>query len=149
YLFDLEDNFTDNVIRGSEVVIIGNSLGHGTLLETKGNVLGVGPLRVEHNAPTFKGNSGSPIILASTRKVIGIDTYSSTVDDGSFFTRQSLADGRSAIQGNQRLFGFRLDSVKRWQRVDLRKLEADANLLENFHQDSLALWTFMTKTTEG
>jgi len=98
----------DQVRIGDEIVVAGNSEGEGVVREIPGKVVGIGPDRVEVDAEFVPGNSGSPILLKSTGKVIGVATYVKLP--------RSLGAGRkSPLSLNEvRRFGYRLDTVARW-----------------------------------
>lgn len=92
---------------GDEVVVAGNSEGAGVVREIPGKVVGIGPDRIEVDAEFVPGNSGSPILLKSTGKVIGIATY--------VFVPRGRTGTKSPFSLNEvRRFGYRLDTVGKW-----------------------------------
>ena len=93
---------------GDEIVVAGNSEGEGVVREIPGKVVGIGPDRIEVDAGFVPGNSGSPILLKSTGKVIGVATYMKIPRGGG-------AGARSPMSLNEvRRFGYRLDTVEKW-----------------------------------
>ncbi|MEZ0256268.1 MAG: trypsin-like peptidase domain-containing protein [Chthoniobacter sp.] len=99
----------DKVKIGDEVIVAGNSEGEGVVREIPGKVVGIGPDRLEVDAPFVPGNSGSPILLKSTGRIIGVATYMKFPD-----ARKS---GKSPFSLNEvRRFGYRLDTVAKWIR---------------------------------
>jgi len=136
-----QDVFKTNKI-GDKVVVVGNRRGGGVATQTEGVIKGVGPRLVEVNANFEPGNSGSPIVNMETREVIGVATFASTrriaVEDGS-----SRGSGATAAadtgEVDKRWFGFRLDSVSKWEAIDLAKWNAQAERLKKFKENSEAL----------
>lgn len=99
----------DKVKIGDEVIVAGNSEGEGVVREIPGKVVGIGPDRLEVDAPFVPGNSGSPILLKSTGKIIGVATYLKFPDRNK--------GGKSPFSLNEvRRFGYRLDTVAKWIR---------------------------------
>jgi hypothetical protein len=99
----------DKVKIGDDVIVAGNSEGEGVVREIPGKVVGIGPDRLEVDAPFVPGNSGSPILLKSTGKIIGVATYMKFPD--------ARKAGKSPFSLNEvRRFGYRLDTVAKWIR---------------------------------
>jgi len=101
------------------ILIPGNSLGAGTILQATGQVVAIGPRNIEHDAPTYAGNSGSPIILKKNWNVVGIDTYSKNNSLKRWDDKFSFKQPASQIKNDVRLFGYRLDSIPSngWERI--------------------------------
>ncbi|MDB6005512.1 MAG: trypsin, partial [Prosthecobacter sp.] len=78
--FDVEISVDTTNRTGDTILVPGNSLGGGTILQTEGRIAGIGPAKIEHDAPTFHGNSGSPILNVNTWKVLGVQTLAITVN---------------------------------------------------------------------
>jgi hypothetical protein len=115
------------------VVVAGNRRGGRVATQERGRLLGIGPDRVEVNAAFQPGNSGSPIILPETGRVIGVAAYSAKreMDD-------SDKSGSSGVE--QRWFGFRLDGVERWEPVDHVRWRREEKMLEDFARDTEAIF---------
>tara|TARA_R110000744_G_scaffold96421_1_gene186354 strand:+ start:1867 stop:3066 length:1200 start_codon:yes stop_codon:yes gene_type:complete len=129
--FEVEDDVFDSVKVDDSVLIPGNSMGDGTILQTRGTIIAIGPKLIEHNAPTFSGNSGSPVILEKNWKVIGVDTLSTSRDGLKWFNQFSKDQKGSQIKNDVRLFGYRIDNIKEWEGVRLKELERQhADILE-------------------
>ncbi len=93
---------------GDDVIVAGNSEGEGVVREIPGKVTGIGPDRIEVDAEFVPGNSGSPILLKSTGRVIGVATYLK-------IPRGARAGAKSPFSLNEvRRFGFRIDTVAKW-----------------------------------
>jgi hypothetical protein len=93
---------------GDEILVAGNSEGEGVVREIPGKVVGIGPDRVEVDAPFVPGNSGSPILLKSTGQVIGVATY---INIPPSFRGAPVSSTRL---NEVRRFGYRLDTVTKW-----------------------------------
>lgn len=122
-----------NALNKDEVIVCGNSEGSGTILETKGSILGFGPKLVELDCPFYQGNSGSPIFHSKTRSVIGIVSHVTIASGSSKIRDASRANNNSAVKSDVRYFGYRIDSVKDWEKAQiaaLRKLDKALNDFE-------------------
>jgi len=102
---------------GDTVVVLGNAEGAGVVNLLEGKLTGIGPDRVEVDAPFVPGNSGSPIIHVQSGKVIGVATYVMVKKIGP-------------REEKVRRFGFRLDSVQQWQSIDWKRFYAEADVME-------------------
>lgn len=127
---------------GDKVVVVGNRQGGGVATQTAGNILGLGPTRVEVNANFEPGNSGSPIVNLGTGEVIGVASYSETrrVDVDETGGTAARANGYSpAPKVEKRWFGYRIDSVAKWESIDLNKWNAQEGRIDSFREMSEAL----------
>jgi trypsin-like peptidase len=115
------ESFDQNVSIGDDVVVLGNAEGAGVVNLLQGKVVGVGPNLVEVDAPFVPGNSGSPIIHARSGKVIGIATY---------MLIRNLNAGKQEV----RRFGYRLDSVQKWQPIDWRRFYGEADTIDKIEK---------------
>ena len=111
------DAFERSVTINDPVVVYGNSGGGDVVTAINGKVVGIGADRIEVDAEFEHGNSGSPIIHLPTGKVIGVASYTTTDD---------LISGAKKV----RRFGYRLDTVKRWETVAWANFFADADKLK-------------------
>ena len=123
------------------VVVAGNRRGGGVATQERGRLLGIGPDRVEVNAAFQPGNSGSPIILPETGRVIGVAAFSS---------KREMDDSDQAGTGSveQRWFGFRLDGVERWEAVDHDRWRLEAKMIEDFARDTEAIFDALSGRLE-
>ncbi len=124
--FVMSENIASIVKLGDEITIVGNSLGGGTLTVTGGHVKFLGPLRIEHDAPTFRGNSGSPIYHHNSGQVIGVDTESvlGLFRGDDLDAATSKAAGAVLKGDSVRLFGQRADTEKTWLNLDWKSINA-------------------------
>lgn len=90
---------------GDPVVVLGNASGSGVISPLHGELVGIGPDRIEVTAPFELGNSGSPVVDLRCGKVIGVATYAEL---------DNLLSGTNTV----RRFGYRIDSATNWQRID-------------------------------
>lgn len=125
-----------NTSIGDAVVVLGNAEGGGVINTIMGKIVGVGPDRVEVDAPFQPGNSGSPIIHLKSGKVIGVATY---------LTVKKYDAATKVVLSNPvvRRFGFRLDSVKTWQPVSWPLFYAQAGEMEKVEQLTADLEKFL------
>lgn len=128
---------------GDEVVTPGNSQGGQVMLNTKGRVLGLGPQRVEIDNPIFHGNSGGPIFHTKSGKVVGVVTEAMKVETDNALDKASYGNSNSAISGNMRYFGLRLDTVSSWMPIDWRRFRTEAIFLKQFHDRSRCLDSYL------
>ena len=116
---------------GDAVVVLGNAEGAGVVNLLEGRIVGIGPNLVEVDAPFVPGNSGSPIIHMRSGKVIGIATY--------LTMRRSVTGAQSV-----RRFGYRLDSVQKWQAVDWTRFYAEADTMKKIEKTSEELGSLLS-----
>jgi len=126
---------------GDKVVVVGNRRGGGVATQTTGNIKGVGPSLIEVDANFQPGNSGSPIMNLRTNEVIGVATYSATrrveVEEPSARANAGAAPKSDTVE--KRWFGYRLDSVSKWEAIDLARLNVQADRIDKFRETSEAL----------
>jgi S1-C subfamily serine protease len=144
----------NTVAVGDQVLTPGNSQGGEVVLNTAGTVLGIGPQRVEFSNPIYHGNSGGPVFHVKSGKVIGVVTEAVKVDTTNDLDRSSFAARDSAIKAGMRYFGLRLDTVPKWEPYDWTRLENETAFLDQFHQRSRCLDSYLNtanndQTEEG
>ena len=98
----------------------GNAGGESVVNPLQGAVVGIGADRIEISAPIEPGSSGSPIIHLRSGKVVGVATY--------LKIKPSVLPSRTNVwsEPTVRRFGYRLDTVQRWEVVDWTRFYAEA-----------------------
>ena len=139
----LATDIKDTVLTGDELIIPGNSEGGEVMLNTKGEVKGVGPEKIEFNNPIYHGNSGGPVFHLKSGQVIAVVEGASRVRPTDDLDRASLASSNSAIAGSMRYFGLRVDNVSGWETYDLGRLLNEATFLKAFQQKSRAIDSYL------
>ncbi|MET0262025.1 MAG: serine protease, partial [Rariglobus sp.] len=124
---------------GDKIVVVGNRRGGGVATQTNGSIKGIGPNLIEVDANFQSGNSGSPIVNLSTNEVIGVATYSETRRVEVDGPASNLPISNSSTQVEKRWFGYRLDSVSKWEAIDLNRWNAQSERLTKFRETSEAL----------
>jgi hypothetical protein len=142
YLY-LANDIKDTVQPGDEVITPGNSEGGEVVINTTGTVLGIGPVRIEITNPVYHGNSGGPIFHSKSGKVLGVVTQGMKTEIRNDLDESSFKNKQSAIKGDMRYFGLRLDNVPQWEDYDWNRFLNETTLLEKFHQESRCLDSFM------
>lgn len=127
---------------GDRVVVPGNKLGGGVVTQVAGRVLGIGPDRVEIDAKFVPGNSGSPIINLDTGEVIGVATYVRK-DMPENFAEESAVDEDSDEGAIVRWFGYRIDSVEQWERIDWNRWQRQYQQVTDFNDISMAIYEYL------
>ena len=131
----------DNVLQaakiGDEVVVVGNRLGGGVATQTTGKIQGVGPARVEVDAAFQPGNSGSPIFDRASNQVVGVAAYAETVPLDAL--GNPARSGATALKRETRWFGYRLDSVTKWETIEWPKWRSQITQVTSYRETSLAL----------
>lgn len=147
--FETESSVNTAHKSGDQVLIPGNSLGGGTILQTEGKIVALGPVKIEHDAPTFHGNSGSPILSTTSWKVLGVDTESVTVMLGDKSDAASANNSRSQIKSAVRLFGYRLDSVSQWDAIEWGRFSQQSKKLETAEAYISAVHAVLRRDVNG
>jgi serine protease Do len=134
---EMAENVLQAAKIGDEVVVVGNRLGGGVATQTTGKIKGVGPSRVEVDAPFQPGNSGSPIFDRASSQVVGVAAYAETVPlDALGNPAKSSA---TALKRETRWFGYRLDSVTKWEGIEWPKWRSQITQVTAYREASLAL----------
>ncbi len=127
------DEVEMNVAIKDKIVVCGNSRAKGTILDTYGEVVGIGAKKVETSAPFYEGNSGSPIFHFKSRKVIGVASYVSIESKKSSAVSEVSRDNKnSAIKRDARYFAYRLDSIKKWDSISFTELFSQNEKIVNY-----------------
>lgn len=141
-----EDVFASVKI-GDQVTVVGNRRGGGVATQVSGSVQGVGPDRLEVDAQFQPGNSGSPIVHLASGEVIGVASYSQTREldelDGEAAGPRKAGRDEPMKKTEQRWFGFRADGALEWQAIDLAVWRTQARQIEEFANDSRAIYHLM------
>jgi hypothetical protein len=101
-----------------------------------GRIVGIGPDLVEVDAPFQPGNSGSPIIHLKSGKVVGLATY-------VIVRNQDLLTGRADAAPKIRRFGYRLDTITKWEPIDWKSFWAQQMQLEAIEKRTEDLTGFL------
>jgi hypothetical protein len=120
---------------GDAVVVPGNAGGESVVNPLPGEVVGIGADRIEISARIEPGSSGSPIIHVRSGKAVGVATY--------LKIKPSLSSSGTNVSSENevRRFGYRLDTVQRWQVVDWTRFYAEADEVRNIENTSDELET--------
>ncbi|MDR1279225.1 MAG: serine protease [Opitutaceae bacterium] len=126
---------------GDKVVVVGNRLGSGVATQVSGLIQGVGPTLVEVNATFQPGNSGSPIFDLTTGEVIGVASYAETrkINIEATYGTAARKSASSDTEIEKRWFGYRIDSVKKWESLDLDEFNRQAARIAEFREFSESL----------
>ncbi len=122
-----------NTSMTQKVVAYGNSLGGEVITSLAGNIMGLGTDRIEISCEIVPGNSGGPVVLADTKKVIGISTYLSTGGN----KRDIWTSGTTFDR--VRRFALRPDKVTKWRKMLYTSLMSSLAELTAFDRDTLSL----------
>ncbi len=141
-VFDIEMNVPEGVLVNDSVLIPGNSLGASTLLQTQGKVAGLGPRIIEHTAPIYQGNSGSPIVGEKNGRVVAVMAYARKVDSAGECVADSASNPDTQIKKAIRYFGFRFDTVKSWYPIDFKLWQQQCAFLMEKQKRMIAVAAF-------
>lgn len=129
----LQDQVDQNVAKGEEVKVFGNSLGGGVATDLNGTILALGPELIETDVKFVSGNSGSPIIAKKTGKVLGICSYS-IIHKANEFGKDSKFNNVECR------FAYRTDNNPSWQETTLSQFLNDGFIIKNIENRSESLW---------
>ncbi len=133
--FTIMQNVSTGAAVGDPVVVLGNAQGAGVANTITGKIVGIGPNLVEVDAPFVPGNSGSPIIDLNTGTVVGVATYTVT-------NQYDLTTDQKLAQPIVRRFGYRLDTIRKWQPVSWKSFYAQDTEISNIEDLTNDLYTF-------
>ncbi len=129
---------------GDDLLTPGNSEGADVILPTRGQLKAVGTQKVEFSNPIYHGNSGGPVFDSKIGKVIGVVTQATKVNTGNDLDKASFNSQNSAITGKFRYFGFRIDSVPKWDVYDWNQFLAESQKIDAFHDRTRALHSYLS-----
>ncbi len=137
-------NLVEDPIRtvkiGDRVAVVGNRRGGGVATQVSGTMRGLGPDRVEVDAPFQPGNSGSPILHLETGAVVGVASYSQRREPDVLDGPANASGGPTLEKKTeQRWFGFRIDGVAGWESIDLVRWRDQEKRIAAFEEDSRAI----------
>ncbi|MGJ8725137.1 MAG: S1 family peptidase [Roseibacillus sp.] len=118
---------------GKKVVVVGNRLGGGVATQTLGQVRGIGPTRIEVDAQFQSGNSGRPIYDIESSEVVGVASYTETIPAAKI-GGDKVKDLK--LDAETRWFGYRIDTVKKWQAIEWGKWRQQVTALDGYYQAS-------------
>jgi hypothetical protein len=130
---------------GDDVVVLGNTGGGGVVTSLEGRLVGIGPDRIEVSSEFIPGNSGSPIVHVKTGRVIGIATYLTRRYEEFAGPPSGPRPGGIVV----RRFGYRLDTVKKWEPVNWAAFQAEAAQLRKISQLTGDVFDFLEALREG
>ncbi|WP_395741476.1 trypsin-like peptidase domain-containing protein [Prosthecobacter sp.] len=120
-----------NIAMSAKVIAYGNSLGGNVVTSLPGTILGLGNDRLEISCDIVPGNSGGPVVLEQTKKVIGISTYA-TNGQRDIWSRGTKFEG-------VRRFAMRPEKVTKWRKMLYTSLMSSTAELNAFDRDTLSL----------
>jgi len=119
-----------------DVICYGNSGGESVLRQSEGKIKGIGPMEIEIDAPFIHGDSGGPVILKGTDKVIGVVGRGASPNEDSAWIKGTPFEG-----GAKRRMAVRFDNLKmeNLEKVEWGKVDPfDANKLNDLAKQALA-----------
>lgn len=143
HYLEIATDVSNTAQTGDEVITPGNSQGGEVTINTDGKIVGLGPQRIEFDNPIYHGNSGGPVFHTKSSKVVGVVTEAIKVDTSNELDKTSFANHSSAIGNSLRYFGLRLDTVSKWEVFDMQRFLNETSLLEQFHEESRCLDSYM------
>lgn len=130
------------------VTAYGNSLGDDVIVTQAGKLLGIGPDKIETDAPFVGGNSGGPVLTTKGEKVVGVATYLRYIEPDPTTTGSKYESSR--VKKVVRRFATRIDNLSPDDLEPLKLAELDRERdLVNASDDWVAQieTTFDTKLT--
>lgn len=98
-----------------DVICYGNTGGQGIIRPNDGKIKGIGPVEIEIDAPVMHGDSGGPVVLRGTDKVIGLNVRVSAPNESPAVTH-----GTPYENNLMRRMAVRFDNLKK---EDITKVE--------------------------
>ncbi|MES2598886.1 MAG: serine protease [Verrucomicrobiota bacterium] len=116
---------------GKSVLAYGDSGGTGVMTTLEGKVIALGTDRMEISCEIVPGNSGGPVVLADSKKVIGVSTYL-TAGKRDLWSRNTKFE-------KIRRFAIRPEMVKKWRKLQYTSLITALDELSGFGRDTLTM----------
>ena len=137
----------------SNIYAYGNSQGEGVITKLNGTLQGVGPQKIEITAGIVPGNSGGPVIYQN--RLIGVSTYMTRSEAGSWTLQGTRFERRSSIFGNKyggiRRFAARIDSINPEQTEILNPISSaeDTEIINELKEANNAASNYVFKEIKG
>lgn len=127
------------------VIAYGNSLGDDVIVTQSGKLLGIGPDKIETDAPFVGGNSGGPVLTAKDEKVVGVATYLRYIEPNPTTAGSKYESSR--FKHVVRRFATRIDNLSPddLEPLTLADIERERNLV-NAGEDCME---YIRKSLEG
>lgn len=109
---------------GADIVALGDGGGAGVVSELKGKIVGLSAESVEVDAGIIQGNSGGPVILASTGEVIGVVTHLTAKREDVWSEGTRFSDVRR--------FACRLDRSWQWHSLPISTFLSEAKQIADY-----------------
>ena len=138
---EIMNGVEENTAVGDDVVVLGNAEGAGAINSITGKIVGFGPQLLEIDATFHPGHRGSPIVHLKTGQVIGVATDLTV-------RKYDNATKEAAKEPVVRRFGYRLDSVRKWQPVNWPVFSAEAAEMEAIEKLTVDLVSLLRDLTK-
>ena len=125
-LLTISNMNNETVKIGTKIVNYGNNFGEGVITEEKGQILGLGPKKVETDLKNVSGSSGSPILLAHDGKIIAIETYVRQIQEDWTTSNTRYTKKRN--------FGTRIDTVRKIVKVNIFHYRRKVERINKFNE---------------
>lgn len=111
------------------VTAYGNSLGDDVIVTQAGKLLGIGPDKIETDAPFVGGNSGGPVLTTKDEKVVGVATYLRYIKPNPTTAGSKYESSR--VKKVVRRFATRIDNLSPddLEPLKLAELDRERNLV--------------------
>ncbi|MBK1883068.1 trypsin-like peptidase domain-containing protein [Luteolibacter pohnpeiensis] len=103
---------------GTPISVLGNGGGAGVVAAEYGKILGLNNDTVEVSAKMIQGDSGGPVVVNKTRRVVGLASYLTAKRDDIW--------SQGTRFGKVRRFACRLDRTWKWTEIPLSTFLAQA-----------------------
>ena len=130
--------YFDEIPMGQRVAVFGNSQGSSVITNIEGQILGVGADSIEVSAEFVPGNSGSPVVIPESDKVIGVASF---IQDNE--TNASKWERNTEFE-RMRRFAYRVDNIEEWDRLTFDDLFEYGKIVRDY-QSATDNFILMTK----
>lgn len=133
--------------KDDQIIVPGNSKADGVITQTAGKLLAIGPQKIEVDNPVYGGNSGSPLLHVTSKKVIGVLTEAHLLSLNQF-DKASFRSKNSAIKSEIRYFGHRIDSVQKWEPLNWNAFQMTESVLKQNRGDLEDIFAYFTDSSD-
>lgn len=142
-VLDLAEDPLRSTKLGDKIAVVGNRRGGGVATQFTGVMRGIGPDKLEVDAPFQPGNSGSPIVQLPGGEVVGVASYSQIRRFDAMDSPAMARRGGTSASTEQRWFGYRVDGVEKWEAINPEKWGVQSRRVAEFAADSEAIFHAM------
>lgn len=140
YTFELASDF-ENSVKPGDIVVAASTEGRGSLGYAFGNIQEISPELIKHDIYTYAKTSGAPVILAKSRKLIGMNIINIFERKFQWYNSEVFR-ARKQSDDYRETKAQRIDTITAWVPVRFSLLKEQHDIIEAFNERSETYYSF-------